>query len=544
MRKTIFLLAVLLSLPAVAQKRIFHTGADKVDLILDGNKSDGGWRVAPQLNPDVLETTAERIGFVSDRDSLFIDNLKEWESFDFVIVTDKGDSANVRIDRVSANSFENPNPRLLKVADSGKLSKEQALFDIDALIYGLSQIHPDIFSVCRQIDFFRVLNDVKKSLPDSVTPVQLYKAAAPVVAMIGDGHTSLSFPAKSMFTPEYKRFPVYVDVLPDRSIVCTSSLDSIIGRGDRIVSVNNVSADSIIDSMMHYVSGERTHFKLTRIDVLFNRLFHMLYEADSYEVAYMPKGSKKVLKHTFPATLFSEIKKRCPTTKTGKKYEDYSYIADSLNNVAVMDFRSFSDKDRMKQFADSMFADLKNKNITNLIIDIRNNGGGNSGVGDILLRYISPEPFVQMDKGIARVTPLSAKLIGRDIDPVFSFWEADTSDFIKPRTAEEGHYSGKVYLLISNRTFSSAGSFSWAFKECRMGSVIGEESGGMNVAYGDILPYQLPVSKMKVYVSFKRFWQLRADENDIHGTIPDIEVPAEKALAEAMKLVRKNKRKK
>lgn len=318
MRKTIFLLAVLLSLIAVAQKRILHTGADKVDLILDGKKSEGGWRVAPQLNPDVLETTAEIIGFVSDKDSLFIDNLKEWESFDFVIVTDKGDSANVRIDRVSANSFENPNPRLLKVADSGKLSKEQALFDIDALIYGLSQIHPDIFSVCRQIDFFRVLNDAKKSLPDSVTPVQLYKAAAPVVAMIGDGHTSLSFPTKSLFTKEYKRMPVFVDVLPDRSIICTSSLDSIIGRGDRIVSVNNVSADSIIDSMMHYVSGERTHFKLTRIDVLFNRLFHMLYEADSYEVAYMPKGSKKVLKHNFPATLFSEIKKRCPTTKTGK----------------------------------------------------------------------------------------------------------------------------------------------------------------------------------------------------------------------------------
>lgn len=543
MRKTITAVVILIlaNIMALAQNRIFHTGINPVELIIDGKKINGGWWVSPMHNPDILETTASEVVFVSDKDTLVVDNLNEWDSFDFVMLTNEGDSAHVRVNRNAINPFENPNPRLLKVADSGKLSKEQAVFDIDALIYGLSQVHPDIFSVCKQEDLFRAVNYAKSSLPDSVTPMQLYRVAAPIVAMIGDGHTNMVFPNKSVFTKELKRFPVYVDVLTDGSMICTSSLDSIIGRGDKILSINNISADSIVTAMMPFVSGESPHFRISRIDSMFPSLFQMLYASDKYDVRYQPKDAAKVLSHTFPATTWDEIKKRCQSTKSDRKHPDYSYSVDSINNVAVMDFRSFSDIERMEHFADSMFTDLADKRISNLIIDIRNNGGGHSGVGDVLLRYISPEPFIQMDKALVRITPLSAKLLGRDdVGPMFVFQEADTAHYIKPRSIQEGHYAGDVYLLTSNKTFSSAGSFAWAFKECGMGKVIGEETGGMNVCYGDILKYTLPVSKLTSYISFKRFWQLRADENDIHGTIPDIAVTAADALDAALEIVKKN----
>lgn len=534
----------LISFMAMGQARTFHTGVNPVDLIIDGRPIAGGWRVTPEMNPDILETTASEVVFVSDKDTLVIDNLKEWDSFDFVMLTEKGDSAHVRVKRNAVNPFENPDPELLKIASSGKLSKKQAIFDIDALMYGLSQVHPDIFSVCKQEDLFRAVNHAKATLPDSVTPMQLYRLSAPVVAMIGDGHTSLDFPYNSVFTAELKRLPVFVNVLTDRSIICTTSLDSIIARGDRVLSVNGVSADSIINAMMPFVSGERPHFRISRIDAMFPALFQMLFASDNYEVEFQPAGSKKVLSHTFPATTWSEIKRRCPSTKTSTKHDSYSYTIDSINNVAVMDFRGFYGEKQMEQFTDSMFADLSAKNISNLIIDIRNNGGGNSGVGDVLLRYISPEPFMQMDKVLIRITPLTSKLMGEaGAEPMFIFQEADTAQYIKPRALQEGHYTGNVYLLTSNKTFSSAGSFAWAFKECGMGKVIGEETGGMNVCYGDILRYSLPISKLNAYISFKRFWQLRADENDIHGTLPDIQVPASEALDAAMKLVKKNKRK-
>ena len=525
---------------ATAQKAIFKTGVDNVKLILDGQTVEGGWRVSPQLNPDILETAAHEIVFISDIDSLTI-NLNEWESINFDMLTQHGDTARVMVTRSAKNQFDNPNPALLKVAPSGNLSRKQAEFDIDALVYGLSQVHPDIFSVCRQEDFFRAVNKAKTSLPDSVSNMELYRLTAPIVAMIGDGHTCLGVPFNTVFTEKLERLPVFVNVLTDRSIICTSSLDSIIPKGSKILSINGVKSDDMLDSMMPFVSGERPHFKLSRIDGSFPGLFHMLYNAKQYEVKYLPKNSKKPLIHTFPAVTWSEIKKRCPSTRNRKRHENYSFSIDKANNVAIMDFREFSNIPKMEHFADSMFAALRDNNIGNLIIDLRNNGGGNSRVGDILLRYISPEPFVQMDKSLVKITPLTSRLMGNnEVQLMFQFHEADSTGYIQPLSPEEGHYTGTVYLLTSNKTFSSAGSFAWAFKECGMGTVIGEETGGMNVCYGDILMYPMPVSRMNTSISFKRFWQLRADENDIHGTIPDIAVPASDAMDAAMKLVRKN----
>lgn len=543
MRKSIvpFLLLVFAGLSVLAEVRILRTGINHIDIIIDGKRYEGGWTVMPQKNPDLLEAPVSEVIFISDVDTLAIDNLREWEARDFVILTAGGDSAHVRVRRTAANPYDNPDPELLTVAKSGKLSKAQAAFDIDALVNTLTQVHPDIFSVCRQVDFFTAVNKAKESLPDSVTPMELYQAAAPFVSMIGDGHTTLGFPG-GVFTPELKRLPVYFNVLTDGSLFCTSSLDSVIGRGDRVLAINGVSADSIIESMMPYVSGERRHFKMSEINMAFTALFQMLYAADEYQVEYQPKGGRKTLTHTFPATSWDEIKKRCPSTKSRKKFENYSYTVDSVNGIAVMDFRNFTDIDGMAQFADSMFRELAERNIPNLIIDIRNNGGGNSGVGDVLLSYLSPEPFVQMERMLVRTTPTTAKLMGRtDVTPQFVYFEADSTSYTLPRSLEDGHYTGNVYLLTSNTTFSSASAFAWTFKVCGMGKVIGEETGGMNVSYGDVLRYKLPISKIPAFMSYKRFWQFRADEDDIHGTIPDVALPAADALDTAIELAKKNK---
>ena len=88
-------------------------------------------------------------------------------------------------------------------------------------------------------------------------------------------------------------------------------------------------------------------------------------------------------------------------------------------------------------------------------------------------------------------------------------------------------------------TFSSASSFAWAFRHFGMGTVVGEETGGMSVSFGDILPYRLPVSGLVCTVSWKRFWLYGADENDIHGTLPHYAVPQEEALDKALELIGK-----
>ena len=73
----VLLLAVVSGGVVSAQKKIFYPGAPSVDVIIDGNRVENCWTVMPSINPDVFQTTAKEIIFISDRDTLKIDQLKE-----------------------------------------------------------------------------------------------------------------------------------------------------------------------------------------------------------------------------------------------------------------------------------------------------------------------------------------------------------------------------------------------------------------------------------------------------------------------------------
>lgn len=539
MKKTIaILITALLSCSAFAQKTTLQTNKTIVSCII-GNGSPQSWSLNAELNPDVLETTASFVSFMSDIDTIKVNIDKPWGSFDFNIVAADGKSYPTRILRKPTNAFDDPNPQLLKISTSGLMSREQAEFDINALIYNLNQVHPDIFSVCNQAELMRAVNTAISSLPDSISIVELYRITAPIVAMIGDGHTNLTFPMSKFMTPDQKRMPLNVNVLANKTMTCRRSYDSLIPKGAKIISINGKPSEEILDAMLPFCSGERQHFRLSRVGGSFALLFRLLFPADEYAVTYRPTDENKDLTVTLPALTTDEMTSHLPKIEDVPA-DDYSYTIDEANNVAIMDFRRFGGPEKMVSFADSMFTELKSKNIGNLIIDLRENGGGNSTVGDALLRYISPVPFNQMTKCLAKVTPTTIRLMGgNDMSTGIYFYEVQPEEYIKPLSDEEGHYNGKVILLTSNHTFSSAGSFAWAFKECGIGPVIGEETGGMNVCYGDILAYRLPVSNMLCTISFKRFWQMNADENDVHGTLPDIEVPAAEAMKTALENLRK-----
>jgi len=456
------------------------------------------------------------------------------------LVTDKPKDAKQLIQWESANPLEEPSQDLLKRSTNGMLSKKQAQFDIDALIYTLGEVHPDMFSVCGQSDFFQSVAVVKQQIPDSVTPVELFKWAAPLVTKLGDGHTMLQFPYNDYFTPTTLRFPLFVQVTADYTLHVKSCIDNAIPQDAEVLSINGKSSRELIESMMDYASGERDFFRIERIDAEFPALFEMLYSSDKYDIVYRLKDSKKRVEVTLQATKWNELKHRMPQSPKQAPGQAYSFKLSANNQAAIMDFRSFNNPEKMKIFADSMFRTLREKNIKNLIIDLRYNGGGNSVVGDVLFRYISPKPFQQMGKTLIRITPTTARLIGENSTaPGWYFYNAEASnELIPPLTKEEGHYEGNVYLLISHHTFSSAGSFAWAFKHFGMGTVIGEESGGMNVCFGDILRYKLPISGLYCTISFKRFWQYGASEKNIHGTLPDYETPQAKALNVAFELIK------
>lgn len=414
------------------------------------------------------------------------------------------------------------------------LSKDEACADVDSLLYTISEVHPNMFSTCRQEELLSLIEHEKTTMADSVSSVELYKRVAPIVAKIGDGHTSLWFPYNQYFSKETKRMPLYMKASTDHKLYVESCLDDQIPYGSEILEINGTSSSDIVAAMLKYGCGEKEFFRIERINNDMKALFELLFKADKYHIVYR-LSNKQTHSLTLPTANYDVLIARMPRRQKEESLVPYSFSINKDKTVAIMDFQTFSDPDGMVHFADSMFTVLKENNIKKLIIDIRNNGGGNSKVGDILLSYISPCPYAQMGKTIIRVTPTTNRLSPNHQMPLGWFYYGMPEDQLQtPVSKEQGHFDGKVYLLTSHHTFSSASSFAWAFKYFGMGVVIGEETGGMNVSYGDILSYRMPNSGLQCSISFKCFWLYGADETDIHGTLPDVTVSTDKAMSVAL----------
>ena len=70
--------------------------------------------------------------------------------------------------------------------------------------------------------------------------------------------------------------------------------------------------------------------------------------------------------------------------------------------------------------------------------------------------------------------------------------------------------SAGKYGTCQSSFFSAAASLSWTVKAFKIGTLVGEEAGGMNVSYGDVVGYVLPHSKLQLGISFKRFLAFRS----------------------------------
>ena len=423
--------------------------------------------------------------------------------------------------------------------DINLISKEQAIADIDSLVYTISEVHPEMFTVCKQGEFLKMVSEIQEALPDSVSAWEMYVRLQPLVVRIGDGHTSLSFPFNDVIKENTPRLPMNMIVDTDNKVKVAYSVDNRIPAESEIVKINGITINEMYKKMLCYESGESEARKMNRINEGFSALFFILYSSDTYNVEYIEPGRNKVSRIELKACTSKELiewRKKTQSAVSQPNAVPYSFKIIPEKNVAIMDFKSFVDSKYMETFSDSMFTTLKQNNIKNLVIDVRENGGGNSQVGDVLLSYISPKPFCQFHKFLARVTPTTQRLMRGHLDTGWYYGEISEKEFVQPKSYTEGLYNGNVILLTSNHTFSSASSFAWAFKEFDMGKVVGEETGGMNVSFGDVVYYKMPYSGLAASISHKRFWQYGADENNIHGTIPDYIVPKEDALSKALEL--------
>lgn len=423
-----------------------------------------------------------------------------------------------------------------------KYSSDELRSDFLYLNKTLEEVHPDIYARTSKEKMISERGRILNLLSTPRTRLEFWNIITPYVAKFHEGHTQveLFIGEKKYLYSKWKIFPFSVKLNEPGDAIVTENLsnDSDIVPGTIITEINGIAVNKIRDSLMQYLSFERDIMKKISIDAFFRLYLTFVYKFHNEFTLTCKESNSPTLKYkkvdgVLGDTIISRLTKTVKTVPVNYSYKSLG------NGIGLIDFRSFADIDAFQMFLDTTFKQIKAESVKDLIIDIRGNGGGNSELGDSLLTYITGKPFTQCSrmelklsnqiyeqyKSMAPWYLKIAMFFG------YNFSDADSISggiaYINNVPQKPAYnqllFSGNTYVLINGGTFSSATMFASTIKDCKLGTLIGEETGGLATITGDIYTFELPITKLKCGVSHKRFVR-PSGEVDGKGVLPDYEI--------------------
>ena len=389
---------------------------------------------------------------------------------------------------------------------------------------------------------------LERSLVSPMRRLDFALRLAPLVNDSPDGHTFLPLPAE-----EFRRwdergdrwFPWDLDFAGGRAFVAVSHAPGEgAAVGDEVLAVNGVPVPELVARLLPCVNGETP---IRRFLALRYALCWLLKAAFGFDGPFTLTlgGGAGTVQHAGVSD--AELRAGRGWDQDGPPpYEYRSYRDEGLG---VVDFREFSDPERFAGFLDETFDAVRREGIRNLVVDLRGNDGGNSVLGDMLLGYVADRPLAQFARREVKVSRHVKELYRgpqaerKRYDPEYDRIVAAPEGSLLtlpglPAALQppERRFVGDLYVLIGPATYSSATMLASAVKDHRLGVLVGEETGGSATQYGDFCPFTLPRTGLQALVSHK--WFLRpSGVDDGRGVLPDVEVPAGAALAEARAIV-------
>lgn len=329
------------------------------------------------------------------------------------------------------------------------------------------------------------------------TTMEYYNVLRSFYQHLHDGHTAIGMP-RSYYSAMNGTLPIELRWIEGKVIVTrntsTQKEDAAIRPGMEVISFEGVPVEEYIQKHISpYLNFSTPHDSTERI-----YRQHLPIGRAGSEVHLVLRDFKGgELKRTL---------RRVPVEKFGEPYPLVNFRV--LNgNIAYLQINSFNDPKVVPIF-DSLFASIAPT--AALIIDLRNNGGGNGQNGFEVLGCLTDKPFYPGKTAIRHYRP-----VGRS-------WEGVESAEISGwdwKPYKNRLYSKPVVVLTSAQTYSAAEDFTATFKGMNRGKVIGTPTGGST---GQPVFFSIPGGGVG-YVCAKRDFFANGQEFVGIGIQPDIE---------------------
>lgn len=409
------------------------------------------------------------------------------------------------------------------LATGQTLSVDQLRADLLFYKSKLEQNHPNQNLYCTKSDLNRHFDSLNLLIRQPLTELAFYRIITLTSHKVQDGHT-LILPATrtTAYHNENSRFlPFQIGVFNNELYIklnCTET--KIIPDGSKISSINGVPSQQILRQLLdrQVRDGNNLSYAYWILDNYFREYYSYVFgHPETFTIAYFKE--EEIRQTVIPAlkkdSIYINRSANYPFPDFGNKSGDgITLKIDSNNRYALLKIKDFHNSilkheyhQNFKPTIKKYFNEIIQSKTENLIIDLRNNQGGDVKNGVLLLSFLLNKPF----KVVNEYNCLKS---GKQSD-----CKGPAQGLHRP---EKNRFQGKLYVIVNGGSFSNSVIVASCLKINSSAIFVGSETGGNpNVLAGYTKNYKLPNSKIRVEIPAKQFVLTSLENNDGRGLIPD-----------------------
>jgi hypothetical protein len=366
--------------------------------------------------------------------------------------------------------------KLLGVAPHGLSRAERWAFDLDYLVRRMEKVHYNLYAKVSRHGLQSAVNDLKArvtALKDEEMAVGVQR----ILALVGDGHTTLMREGPGRPVPP--RYPLVLYLFKEGLYVRSAAPEFAEIVGGEVLRIGNASAEEALHAVAPLCSHDNAMgIKLLGPQYLADPavLSYLKLAEDITRVRLVVKkpGGEQVQVELRPSKFAeSQIMKFVRANARAKSPEPLSFQKDHERfwfeylpekKLVYFQYNQVGNKaeETLEKFCGRLFAFINDKTVEYLVIDMRNNGGGNNFLN---------RPIVH---GLIR------------------------SDKI--------NRSGHLFVLVGRRTFSAAMNGTVDIERNTQAIFVGEPTGSSPNFVGETNVLVLPCSGLRVSCS-SLYWQ-------------------------------------
>lgn len=371
--------------------------------------------------------------------------------------------------------------------------------DVRYLVNTIKAVHPRPFHRVSEAQFDSVARTLEARLPRLSDP-QAALSLLRLVSMINDGHTVLEL-ASPVFT-RATWYPVRIDRLPDGFFVVAASPSHRGLLGARVTTLGGRAIETVWDSVLVLAPGDNLFSRMARVPYWMMMPEVMtalgLSTVERLVLDLDLDGTRRsVTVDAAPGEFSIWLQYRdsvpggatltLPLESAGDadlpfRHRDLPYwfavtsglLYAQVNLVMDADRAVILDRDTarigLREFATRVLARIDSGGVEKVVLDLRNNPGGNNGLIQAFVHGLESRASIN----------------------------------------RRGH----LFVITGRRTYSAAMNFTSLLEDRTAAIFVGEPPGGSPSHYGDATGFTLPNSKLKFNVSTLH-WDLGVPPTDV-----------------------------